>query len=318
MLSSTAEKLYWACRYIERAEMTSRLLDVANRISLTTNKDNKNNEWESILLSTAVKDEYLFKNSKINQKKVEKFLFFDDSNKSSIKNCVKSTRENFRMVRNRITREVWDVINSTYQELQDISSGRYKSSEIPNLCSWIKQKSSMLKGAIISTQLSSDCYDFMNLGYYVERADNIIRFIDVKNFISPINDKENNDNDYQWGILLRTLAAYTQYRLSYGVNMSQDKIAHFLIFNNTNPRSLFYSLENIKIHLKNLSSFYNLQSGAFSSSRKIISKLSDLTVKEIFENGFNDFLSQYSEDINSLHVSIRNSYFGGVYNVLED
>ena len=69
MLSSTAEKLYWACRYIERAEMTSRLLDVAYRISLTTNKDNKNNEWESILLSTAVKDEYLFKNSKINQKK---------------------------------------------------------------------------------------------------------------------------------------------------------------------------------------------------------------------------------------------------------
>ena len=74
MLSSTAEKLYWACRYIERAEMTSRLLDVAYRISLTSNK---NNEWESILLSTAVKDEYLFKNSKINQRKVEKFLFFD-------------------------------------------------------------------------------------------------------------------------------------------------------------------------------------------------------------------------------------------------
>ena len=229
MLSSTAEKLYWACRYIERAEMTSRLLDVAYRISLTSNKENKNDEWESILLSTAVKEEYLFKNSKINQRRVEKFLFFEESNKSSIKNCVRFTRENFRMVRNRITREVWDVINSTYQELQDISSGRYKSSEIPNLCAWIKQKSSMLKGAIISTQLSSDSYDFMNLGYYLERADNIIRFIDVKNFISPINDKEKENNDYQWGILLRTLAAYTQFRLSYGVNMSQDKIAHFLI-----------------------------------------------------------------------------------------
>ena len=315
MLSSTAEKLYWACRYIERAEMTSRLLDVAYRISLTSNK---NNEWESILLSTAVKDEYLFKNSKINQRKVEKFLFFDETNESSIKNCIRFTRENFRKVRNRITREVWDVVNSTYQELQDLTSGRYKSSEIPNLCAWIKQRSSMLKGAIISTQLSSDCYDFMNLGYYVERADNIIRFIDVKNFISPMSDQENEDNDYEWGILLRTLAAYTQFRLSYGVNMSQEKIAHFLIFNNTNPRSLFHSLENIKTHLKNLSSFYNLQSRAFSTSRKIISKLSDLTVQEIFDNGFNEFLSQYSEDINILHSSIESSYFGGVYNVFED
>ncbi|GIS49319.1 MAG: hypothetical protein Ct9H90mP22_9070 [Gammaproteobacteria bacterium] len=67
-----------------------------------------------------------------------------------------------------------------------------------------------------------------------------------------------------------------------------------------------------------MSSFYNLQSRAFSTSRKIISKLSDLTVQEIFDNGFNEFLSQYSEDINMLHSSIESSYFGGVYNVFED
>ena len=48
------------------------------------------------------------------------------------------------------------------------------------------------------------------------------------------------------------------------------------------------------------------------------SKLSDLTVQEIFDNGFNEFLSQYSEDINMLHSSIESSYFGGVYNVFED
>ena len=194
MLSRTAENLYWTARYLERADSIVRLLEVAYRISLIPNtKEGYDNEWESILLSTAVKDEYLFKNSKINQRKVEKFLFFDETNESSIKNCVRFTRENFRKVRNRITREVWDVVNSTYQELQDLTSGRYKSSEIPNLCAWIKQRSSMLKGAIISTQLSSDCYDFMNLGYYVERADNIIRFIDVKNFISPMSDQENED-----------------------------------------------------------------------------------------------------------------------------
>ena len=72
MLSSTAEKLYWACRYIERAKMTSRLLDVAYRISLTSNK---NNEWESILLSTAVKDEYLFKTQKSIKERSKNFCF---------------------------------------------------------------------------------------------------------------------------------------------------------------------------------------------------------------------------------------------------
>ena len=115
------------------------------------------------------------------------------------------------------------------------------------MCAWIKQKSSMLKGAIISTQLSSDSYDFMNLGYYLERADNIIRFIDVKNFISPINDKEKENNDYQWGILLRTLAAYTQFRLSYGVNMSQDFFTHWKMLKSilkTYPLFITFNLEH--------------------------------------------------------------------------
>ena len=125
MLSRTAEKLYWACRYMERAEMTSRLFDVAYRISITQKNLNQKSDWESILLSTAVKEEYLEKYLKINQRNVFKYLFFEEQNESSIKNCIKFTRENLRMVRNRITAEVWDVINSTYQEMQDLKSSKF-------------------------------------------------------------------------------------------------------------------------------------------------------------------------------------------------
>ena len=46
---------------MERAEMTSRLFDVAYRISITQKNLNQKSEWESILLSTAVKEEYLEK-----------------------------------------------------------------------------------------------------------------------------------------------------------------------------------------------------------------------------------------------------------------
>ena len=226
MLSRTAEKLYWACRYMERAEMTSRLFDVAYRISITQKNLNQKSEWESILLSTAVKEEYLEKYLKINQRNVFKYLFFEEQNESSIKNCIKFTRENLRMVRNRITAEVWDVINSTYQEMQDLKSSKFKSSELPNLCAWTKQKASMLKGAIVSTQLSNDSYDFMNLGYSIERADNTIRLIDVKNYISHSEEEgvESEFDNFQWAILLRTIAAYSQYRVAYGVNMTPQKI----------------------------------------------------------------------------------------------
>ena len=52
LLSRSAENLYWANRYVERAETISRLLDVGYRISLLPNYSSTHkNEWESILLS---------------------------------------------------------------------------------------------------------------------------------------------------------------------------------------------------------------------------------------------------------------------------
>ena len=47
MLSKTAENLYWAARYIERADSIARLLEVAYRIHLIPNATTSyNNEWD--------------------------------------------------------------------------------------------------------------------------------------------------------------------------------------------------------------------------------------------------------------------------------
>ena len=66
MLSKTAENLYWAARYIERADSIARLLEVAYRIHLIPNATTSyNNEWDSILQTLRIKEEYLKKNKVI-------------------------------------------------------------------------------------------------------------------------------------------------------------------------------------------------------------------------------------------------------------
>ena len=66
MLSKTAENLYWAARYIERADSIARLLEVAYRIHLIPNATTSyNNEWDSILQTLRIKEEYLEKNKVI-------------------------------------------------------------------------------------------------------------------------------------------------------------------------------------------------------------------------------------------------------------
>ena len=57
MLSRTAENLYWACRYIERAEMLARLIDVGYRITITKKISKDNN----IIITTGLYSNDLIK-----------------------------------------------------------------------------------------------------------------------------------------------------------------------------------------------------------------------------------------------------------------
>ena len=104
MLSRTAENLYWAARYIERADSISRLLEVGYRMSLIPNTNSGyNNEWESILDTSDIKSDYLKYYKELNKENIEFFLLFDDRNNSSVSNCIKNARENIRMVRTAVT-----------------------------------------------------------------------------------------------------------------------------------------------------------------------------------------------------------------------
>ena len=74
MLSRTAENLFWSARYIERADSLARLLEVGYRISLIPNtKSGYINEWESILQTSGIKEDYLQKYKRIRR---EKIIFF--------------------------------------------------------------------------------------------------------------------------------------------------------------------------------------------------------------------------------------------------
>ena len=67
MLSRTAENLFWSARYIERADSLARLLEVGYRISLIPNTESGyTNEWESILETSGIKNEYQKKYKKFN------------------------------------------------------------------------------------------------------------------------------------------------------------------------------------------------------------------------------------------------------------
>ena len=316
MLSRTAENLFWSARYIERADSLARLLEVGYRISLIPNTERGyTNEWESILETSGIKNEYLKKYKKISKEKIIFYLLFDSENSSSVKNCIKTARENIRMVRTAVTLEVWNAVNSSYHELdKNLKDTKSILKELPEIIEWIKKQVNLIRGTILNTQLINDGYDFLILGTYFERADFTARIINVKYFIllPSINYVGSDIDNFQWSLMLRSISSFRAFKWAYGgQEITYTKIIDFLILNMTCPRSLIFSIEKINHHLGRLSKFYKQTSTSNKKMALMYKKIKNLNANKITEIGLHEFLKSFIEEINFVYKKFEQKYFFG-------
>jgi uncharacterized alpha-E superfamily protein len=316
MLSRTAENLFWSARYIERADSLARLLEVGYRISLIPNTERGyTNEWESILETSGIKNEYLKKYKTISKEKIIFFLLFDPENSSSVKNCIKTARENIRMVRTAVTLEVWNAVNSSYHELdKNLKDAKNILKELPEIIEWIKKQVNLIRGTILNTQLINDGYDFLILGTYFERADFTARIINVKYFIllPSINYVGGDIDNFQWSLMLRSISSFRAFKWAYGgQEITYTKIIDFLILNMTCPRSLIFSIEKINHHIGRLSKLYKQTSTSQKKIALIYKNIKNLSASKITDIGLHEFLKSFIEEINFVYKKFEQKYFFG-------
>ena len=310
MLSRTAEYLYWISRYMERAETTARLLDVGYRMSLFPNPSGYNNEWESVLSAAGAIEGYKNKYDTIEKKNVEDYLFFDESNPSSVYNCILNARNNALVVRTSFTPESWLAINKTYQEILNLKKQKFTKSDLPDLTEWTIEQVNLFRGSL-SSLLRNDGYNFLFLGLFIERADNSARLLDVKYFVllpKPQYVGGNIDN-MQWSILLRSLSSFRAFRWAYDGNITATKIADFLVLNNNCPRSLSFCIQNIVKHLTNLRCSPEKVGRIYNNLKDLNTKIQEEKIETIVEYGLHQFVTQFIRKISSVDNEIHKEFF---------
>lgn len=314
MLSRTADNLYWLARYMERAETAARLLEVGGRIALLPNAGaGYRNEWDAILNASGSAHHFAEKYGEAVQRNIESHLFFDLDNPSSVAACITRARENGRIVRTALTTQVWDALNTAFQELRQIE--RRPRSEVPLsfLTEWTMRHTAMVRGAIEATLLRNDGWDFLNIGYALERADNTARLLDVKYYVLlPGADFVGSGVDnYQWRTLLRALSLHRAFHWAYGGEVTAAKIAHFLILNPQSPRSLVTCVDHVTMHLDRLGRGYNVTRPAQSAARRLLAEMADTRVEDVFDEGLHEFLSRFINSVAKVGTTIHESYLSG-------
>ena len=313
MLSRTADNLYWLARYMERAETAARLLEVGARISLLPTVQGYRNEWDSLLRSIGTANAFAAKYDTPSQANIESFLFFDRDNPSSVASSITSARENGRIVRTALTTQVWDALNTAFTELRQIEATPRAELELSRLTDWTMKHAAMVRGAIDATLLRGGGYNFLNLGYYLERGDATARLMDVKYYVllpraSYVGSGADND---QWMMLLRALSSNRAFHWAYGGEITAAKIAHFLILNPQCPRALITCVAGATNHLARLAKLYGTPSIAQTRAATLLAMLEAETPERIFDEGLHEFLTRFIGLTADLAGTIHDTYLSG-------
>jgi hypothetical protein len=136
MLGKTAGGLFWMYRYLERSENTARLIEAGFRIALTR-LDGADDEWRSVLQTAAVEQGYAERHGEVRQGKAIDWTCC--ATRTTPPRCATSAaRQNARLVRTALTREVWEAVNDTYMMLKEALARKVRERDLPEALATIR------------------------------------------------------------------------------------------------------------------------------------------------------------------------------------
>ncbi|MCS6815401.1 MAG: alpha-E domain-containing protein, partial [Cyanobacteria bacterium] len=207
MLSRVADSIFWLNRYVERAENVARFVDV-NLTMLMDNPTSSDQQWEPIVLTTGDLPLFQERYGSATAEKVIQFLTFDDDYANSILSCLRAARENARSIREIISSEMWQQVNSFYLMVKGAADRPLESPS--EFFTNVKLASHLFQGLMDATMSHNEGWHFGQIGRLLERADKTTRILDVKYFIllpSP-NYVGTTLDELQWMALLKSASAY--------------------------------------------------------------------------------------------------------------
>lgn len=307
MLGRTANNIYWMARYVERAENLARLLASTYHMSLLpAGSINDVRQWEAPLQLLSDRALFLERYTEITPGNVLACMALDSDNVASIRSCIRLARENARATRPELTTEVWEGINQTYLELENISYSKLVDEGFREFFDWVKDRSHLFRGAIYGTMRRADAFTFCRLGTFIERADNTARFLTIKwEMLNPSGGRMLAAEDYyRWGAVLRAFSAFKAYREVYSGVIEPRRVAELLVLRRDMPRSLFACTSELVDILQKL----RAHAGCARVAIQIHERLQRNRIDSILRSGLPRFLNGFIARNNELHGMIGQEF----------
>lgn len=311
MLSRIADSMYWMARYLERAGETARLMEINLLYMVEAEEDmGEEEKWRPILQITSSGSLYVeqFGDSGITTPRVLQFVSAGRTNPSSIRTCLRLFRENARVVRDRISKEMWEAVNEIWMYFNERLKGPLSAERASSLFVELRNQVARINGVAASTMMRGEAYAFYQLGGCFERADMTSRILDVKyHIILPDLSMVGSALDYyQWAALLKSLSGFESFRRSYHSGFMPADVAEFVVLNGDFPRSVAFSVDRMGAALQVIGLEHkDATRAAFSNLSRMVSMSSN----QIFDDGLHEYLESLLERLAAFHTALSEDFF---------
>jgi uncharacterized alpha-E superfamily protein len=313
VLSRIAESLYWMSRYLERADNTARMLQI-NLLYFIEAEDALSEEaqWKPLLSITGGEEPYAecYGVPDITAHKVIRFMTQERTNPNCIRSVLRMARENARVVRDRISKEMWGAMNELWLAVDAHLQTPLPSERAAAFYALVRDEVARFHGVTLNTMMRGREFSFYTLGTFVERVDMTARLMDVKyHLLFPNVSMVGSPLDYyHWAALLKSLSGFEAYRRKYHLGPRPLDIAQFIIFDPDFPRSLRFAVDGMANALKKINDD-GLAQLSCDALGHLMEHLDKNTPETVFAQGRHEFLEELLERVSVLNAALAADYF---------
>jgi uncharacterized alpha-E superfamily protein len=308
-------------RYLERAEHTTRLLDVNLNLMLDESSTSADRRWQRLLQSLSTPKDVEWKGDPYG---LTRCLTYDTDNRASILSLLIAARENSRHVREQISTEQWHRLNSLYlqvtrPEIQDraeAGTGAMETEQPTEFLQHVMEAVHQFQGVTDSTMSHGEGWQFIQVGRYIERASATAALLEAYHadlWGDPAHqaDRLSEGNEYlEWMGLLRSATAFEAYCKVYTADLTPERILEFLLLDEEFPHSLRFSIDSLQHALEAIQQ----ESGKLRAeplrrlAGRLQAQLSYSGVGEILSQDIIAYLKSIQQQCREIHGTIYELY----------
>jgi len=256
--SRVAESLYWAGRYLERAENTARQFHTLERLRWDQMPRSEQRTYWPLLQAVAAATGQTSLTKKKQPPRdtlaLSKSLLLDANERSSVRACIHSARNSLENVREIISPECREVLEDISLFLKQASKRSVTRGRLAQLCQGMVSEVARFNGTAERTMPHDDTWQFFRVGVFFERAVGTLGLLKVAmpRILESYHEADEENTDLT--ALLRLLGSLDAYRREFRSRAYIDRILSLILKGRHVPSSVNFCLRNLDYAIGTLAS----------------------------------------------------------------